>query len=110
MWIKKLCFAVCIATMLFFPVASAAGDDVVVGNVQMDKEQLREVIAEILKEDPELIYNAYNAHKRNLQKRKEKQLLENSFKNRIVDPIESWHPVKGPENAPVTLVMYMDYQ
>jgi len=110
MSVKKLqSFFICF-TLLFIFASSAFSEDEVIGSVSIDKEALHNAMKQILMENPKLVYDAYNAYQKELKQKKQARILEQSFQNRISDTVEDWHPIKGPEDAPVTLIMYMDYQ
>jgi protein-disulfide isomerase len=99
-----------VAGVMLLTVMPGAAQDVAVGTVVIDKETLRAAIIQILKDDPKLVYDAFTTYQQQLAGTNEQQQLENSFKNPIPVSIRKENPAKGPENAPVTIVSYMDFQ
>ncbi|MCK4487600.1 MAG: thioredoxin domain-containing protein [Desulfobacterales bacterium] len=73
--------------------------------------RLKEIVKETIKENPELIYNAVNRYVS--EKRVEAQILkefEEGFNKRVKESISDRNPSKGPLNAPITIIEYMDFQ
>ncbi len=94
----------------FFLSLPAAADDTAVGTVVIDQDTLKKAVVEVLKEDPKLVYDAYMAYQREMAQQREQQQLEYSFSHPITVPIRPDNPVKGPTNAPITIVSFMDFQ
>jgi len=76
----------------------------------LNEEQIREIVKQVIKENPKLIIDTVNNYIREQQKKKQEQALEASFKNRIKDVISKNNPTKGPEKAPITIIEYTDFQ
>lgn len=76
----------------------------------LNEEQIREIVKQVIKENPKLILDTVNNYIREQQKKKQEQALEASFKNRIKDVISKNNPTKGPEKAPITIIEYTDFQ
>ena len=80
------------------------------GKTAIDEEKVREIVKEVIKDNPELIYNTLNKYAKEQRTRQQEQLLESSFTNRTPDVVGSNNPTKGPENAPITITEYTDFQ
>jgi len=76
----------------------------------ISEEQVREIVKQVIKENPKLIFDTVNNYVKEQQKKKQEQALEASFKNRIKDVISKNNPTKGPEKAPITIIEYTDFQ
>ncbi|QTA90475.1 thioredoxin domain-containing protein [Desulfonema magnum] len=98
--------------ILFSAAATSAGEVAIDGKITIDEDRLREVIKEVIKENPKLIYETINAYAKHEKKRKLAERLESSFKNRIngltVD--EKINPVMGSKDAPITIIEFTDFQ
>lgn len=77
---------------------------------QPDDTKLRETIKQVIRENPKLLYDTINVYVRQQKAEEQARRLEASFKNRVEDVIKPGTPVKGPQNAPVTIVEYTDFQ
>ena len=73
------------------------------GKTAIDEEKVREIVKEVIKDNPELIYNTLNKYAKEQRTRQQEQLLESSFTNRTPDVVGSNNPTKGPEDAPITI-------
>lgn len=91
--------------ILLFSVAVTAA-----GALTIDEQQLREIVKEVIKENPRLIYDTLMEYQKEQRKKQQEQSLEASFKNRIKDVISDHNPTKGPANAPITIIEYTDFQ
>jgi protein-disulfide isomerase len=104
-----LTLAIVAAGLLFFTLIPGSAQDITVGTVAIDKETLREAIIQVLKEDPKLVYDALNTYQQKMAGNSQQQ-LEDSFKNPLSIPVRPENPAKGPGNAPVTIISFMDFQ
>lgn len=73
-------------------------------------QQLEEIVKRVIRENPKLLYDTITQYHRELQVRQRQQQLESSFNNRIADQPAPHNPVKGPENAVVTIITYTDFE
>lgn len=80
------------------------------GDLAVDEQQLREIVKEVIKENPKLIFDTVNNYVKEQQKKSQQQALEASFKNRINDVVADNNPTKGHKNAPITIIEYTDFQ
>ncbi len=79
--------------------------------VTVDQNQLRELIKDVIKENPKLIYETINTYVREMNKDKQEKQLESGFKNRITGiAVDENMPARGPKDAPILLVEYTDFQ
>lgn len=90
-------------TTLFFTAALAA-------EVPGDETKLEEAVKKIIKDNPKLLYDTINQYVAEQQKKRQAEQFEAGFKNRVKDSIAAANPVKGAENAPVTIIEYSDFQ
>jgi protein-disulfide isomerase len=96
--------------LFFLAAISASAADVSVGTVTIDDDVLKKAIIQVIRDDPKIVYDAYMAYQRQLAQQRDAQQLEYSFKNPAAVPVRDDNPVKGPANAPITIVCFMDYQ
>ncbi len=98
--------------VVFFGMVTAhAGEIAIDGKVTLDEEKLREVVRQVIKENPQLIMDTLNEYMAEQKKKSEEQQFEASFKTRIEDiPVDANSPVKGKKDAPITLIEYTDFQ
>lgn len=73
-------------------------------------QQVEEIVKRVIRENPQLLYDTITQYHRELQVRQRQQQLENSFNNRIADQAAPHNPIKGPENAAVTIITYTDFE
>jgi len=109
---KTFCLSLLIAmvgSLLFATIPVVAGD-AAVGTVTIDQEILKQAITQVIKEDPKLIYDAYMTYQRQLSAIRAQQQFDHGFKNPISIPVRKENPVMGPENAPITIISFMDFQ
>ncbi len=92
--------------IIFFSQVTATAD----GPAAIEENKLREIVKEVIKENPKLIYDTVNNYTRNQRKKKQEKLLEESFKNRVKDPVADNNPTKGPEDALITIIEYTDFE
>lgn len=76
----------------------------------IDEDKLREIIKEVIKENPKLMLDTINDYIKEQKKKKQVEQLESSFKNRIKLEVSENNPSKGPEDAAITLIEYTDFQ
>ena len=100
-----LCLAVLMTAILVVPPAAWSADA-----SGMDEARLRELIKEVIKENPQLIYDTVNEYAMELQRQQREKEFEASLKNRRSEPLQDYHPTKGPDKAPVTIVEYTDFE
>jgi protein-disulfide isomerase len=75
-----------------------------------DDARLKELILEVIKENPQVIYESLDNYLKNQRKAQAAQELENSFKNRVEYQVPSHAPWKGAADAPITIVEYTDFE
>jgi len=80
------------------------------GDITVDEDKMKEIVKEVIKENPKLLYDTISRYARDQNKRQQEQLLESSFTNRTPDVVDSNNPTKGPKNAPITITEYTDFQ
>lgn len=73
-------------------------------------QQVEEIVKRVIRENPQLLYDTITQYHRELQVRQRQQQLESSFNNRISDQAAPHNPVKGPEDAAVTIITYTDFE
>jgi protein-disulfide isomerase len=86
---------------------------VVIGTTEeitIDEDKLREIIKEVIKENPKLILDTVNRYIKEQRKKRQIQQLESSFKNRIPYTVSDNNPLKGSLSAPITIIEYTDFQ
>jgi protein-disulfide isomerase len=91
--------------ILFFSVISANA-----GEITINDDQLREIIKQVIKDNPKLIYDTINKYIKGQRAEQQKKQLEASFKNRVKDGVEAHNPSKGDANAPITIIEYTDFE
>ena len=96
--------------LLLLIAVSAAAADIAVGTVTIDDETLKKAIIQVIQDDPKMVYDAYMAYQRQLAQQRDEQQLEYSFRNPATVPVRKDNPVMGPDNAPITIACFMDFQ
>lgn len=97
--------------ILFSAMTAIAGEIAIDGKVTIDDDKLREIVKEVIKDNPKLILDTINAHVKKQKKEKQGKQLEASFKNPITDIVAEPHnPSKGAENALITIIEYTDFE
>ncbi len=108
---KRILYTLLLTLFLLMPAMTVTAEDV---TLTLDEEKLRELIKEVIRENPELLYETINAYVVELRQKKQDQDLESSLKGpRAEDEIRSHNPVKGPlkeEDAVITIVEYTDFE
>ena len=99
---KSLIASIFIAALIF--TASQAAE------IPGDETKLEEAVKQIIKNNPKLLYDTINRYVAEQQKKKQTAQLEADFKNRVKDSVTAANPVKGAENAPITIIEYSDFQ
>ncbi len=102
--IKSLRTASVIFFFSFCMIASAFAQ------VTVDEEKLREFVIQVMKENPQLVFELYNQYASEMRAQQEDRQLDASFANRIEDTVSESNPVKGPADAPVTIIEYSDFE
>ncbi len=74
------------------------------------ENQLREFIKQVIRENPELVYETVNRHIQKQKEAQQKQQIENALKNPVEDTVTADNPAKGEENAVITIIEYSDFQ
>lgn len=93
------------ADVIIFCLTGAIAEEPAKGTI--NQEQIREIVKDVIKENPRLIYETVNNYVREEQRKKR---VEAGFKNRIKDIVSDNSPAKGPKEAPVTIIEYTDFQ
>lgn len=96
--------AVIWAALICFPAPAMAETEA------MNKDQLREFIKQVIRENPKLMYDSINNYLKERQEQKQKQDMEEALENRVETRIADHSPVKGPDNAKITIIEYTDFQ
>jgi hypothetical protein len=81
---------------------------------QIDEDRIREIVLQVIKENPALIHkilNDYARAQRQAQKEEnEKRLLERSFKNKVTNIQIGASPTQGPKDAKITIFTFQDFE
>lgn len=93
-----------LALLLAVPAATPAADPA------PGTQQVEEIVKRVIRENPKLLYDTITQYHRELQVQQRQQQLESNFNNRIADQAAAHNPVKGPENAAVTIITYTDFE
>ncbi len=74
----------------------------------LTEERVKEIVIDVIKKNPKLLYEVISTYVREQQ---EKNELVVAFKHRISGiPINSYNPSIGPNNAPITIIEFTDFQ
>jgi protein-disulfide isomerase len=95
-----------IFTVLCFGTANATEET----KVQLDEESVKSIVEKVIRENPKLIFDAYNNYRRELARKRQKRQLEANFNNPINYEIDPGNPKKGPEDAPITIIENTDFE
>lgn len=76
----------------------------------LTEDQLRDFIKQVIRENPDLLYNTINEYLREQQQKKQAQAMEDALENRVETKIADHNPTKGPADAKVTIIEYTDFQ
>ncbi|OQX11039.1 MAG: hypothetical protein BWK80_45165 [Desulfobacteraceae bacterium IS3] len=109
---KMLMKSIVLTGVLFFGIVTAhAGEIAIDGKITLDEEKLREVVKQVIKENPKLIMDTINEYVNEQKKKSEEQQFEASFQSRIKDiPVDDSSPARGKKDAGITLIEYTDFQ
>ena len=81
---------------------------------QVDEDRIREIVLQVIKENPALIHkilNDYSRAQRQAQKEEnERRQLEASFKDKITDLQIGASPTHGPQEAKITICAFQDFE
>lgn len=78
------------------------------GSDTITEEQIREIVIDVIKKNPKLIYDVLNNY---VRKEREKNEIASAFKHRISGiPINKYNPSKGPQDAPIIIIEFTDFQ
>ena len=102
---RKFCLTVLLIAVLALPTFAWGVDD-----SGIDEARLRELIKEVIKENPRLIYDTVNQYHMELQRIQQEKEFEARFNNRQPEPLKDYHPSKGPDKAPIVIVEYTDFE
>lgn len=69
-----------------------------------------EIVEKYVQENPGKIFETINAHLQRQQAEQEQNRVQASFENPVEDMLFDWTPVRGPENAPITIIEYSEFQ
>ena len=76
----------------------------------MDEAAVRQLVLEVIRENPAVVYDAVSAHARQMKEKARQEKLERSFRRRIQIKVNPSDPVKGPADAPITIIEFTDFQ
>jgi len=96
-------FTLLILLFLVIPPASQGAD-------ATDDARLKALILEVIRENPEVIYESLNTYLKNQRQAQADQELEQSFKNRREFTVPPHSPWQGSSEAPITIVEFTDFQ
>jgi protein-disulfide isomerase len=77
---------------------------------QLDEARIREIVLQVIRENPEFIQNVLDDHARAKRIEDQRRQLEISFKNRITDIQVGSSPTRGPEDADITIFAFQDFE
>ncbi len=105
---KKLVKAIAVIGISYFSITASP----VTGEVvNLDESRVREIVEEVIKKNPKLIFDTVNDYIRIQREEKEAEQFESGFKNRIRDiAVSEKNPVKGNKDAQIAIIEYSDFQ
>lgn len=87
------------------------------GNIKRIIDKNPEIVLQALEKNPEQFYEVVQQAAKSAQQQREQELLkkeeeefEKSFSNPLKPEITTSHRFRGPENAPITIVEYSDFE
>jgi protein-disulfide isomerase len=93
------------ALLLIFGAAAAPAAEPAVSD-----ERLKAIVKEVIRDNPKLIMETLNQYQQEQKRKQRERQFEAGFENRIADTAFVHNPRKGPEEAPVTIIEYTDFQ
>jgi protein-disulfide isomerase len=78
--------------------------------IAMDEAAVRQLVLDVIRENPGVVYEAVRERARQLKEEARRKDLERSFSHRTKVKVTPSDPVKGPADAPVTIVEFTDFQ
>ena len=96
------------AGVILFCLTGATAEEPAKGPIS--QKQIREIVKEVIKENPKLIHETVVNYLKQAQEKKQEQQLDANFKNRIEDIVSDNNPVEGPKDAPITVIEYTEFQ
>jgi protein-disulfide isomerase len=77
---------------------------------QIDESRIREIVLQVIRENPELIQKTLNNYTRTKRIEGQKRQLEAGFNNRITDIKVGSSPTRGPKDADITIFAFQDFE
>ena len=77
---------------------------------QMDEAWIREIVLQVIMENPALIQKTLDNYQRKSRIEYQKRQLEASFKNRVMDIQAGTSPTRGPDDAEITIFAFQDFE
>ncbi len=78
--------------------------------VAMDEPAVRRLVLEVIRDNPDVVYEAVRRRADQLKAEARRRELERSFAERVDITVSPSDPVKGPADAPVTIIEFTDFQ
>ncbi len=76
----------------------------------MNEAQLKALILEVIRENPQVIYESLDTYLKGQRQAQAEQELENSFNNLVEYKIPPYAPWKGSAEAPITIIEFTDFE